>query len=1314
MSTNKYYGKKMKEGGISVSSRYHTPLTAQQIAETNALSPKARKAALNTIRGMSAIGSMVPLPVVQYPSIAINSAIGAYDTYNDLKEGDTDKAAFDAFTALPLPYVNKGGLPKKIAEKVMRYNLFSGATNLIGAGDDLQQAATKKYGGTVMQNKKMKAGGPANHFWNGDRWVSSAGDSGTYSNGVYYANGGPVFPVGGSAPVFGSGGIHIDKNKRGTFTAAATKHGKSVQEFASQVLANKQNYSPAMVKKANFARNAKSFKHEYGGPANHPLARYMAYGGAGPDGRDPNEETNVPAYTQQPAGDPNSIDPANFAANNAGNPYTQTSAVAPIAPQQQGAWAYNSDGSPMNDQQMQQNIDQRGNMTAPTQTKNRNMWGANMLGTGLAALGIGAAYQDRRNSKRDMQQNFQNRQSQNAFAPVNQPGQMGDYSQYGVFRPDQRVPTNTGFFQPSMKMGGAVKQKIRITAIPGMEMATGGYANQGASRGYGFQQPGSGYALDRRWGTTSGYPGTESQVDPYAKVGRTLPESDNPDIVVEKQEQILGDFDQDGKQELMGVDVGTHASGQDIPVNVPSNSFVFSDTKALKIKDPEIQAMFNMPVNKKGYTPAQIAKKYDLNKFKSITDDPLADELSKKTAQLMSDNYMAKLNKLAMIQESMKGGPVNQQPQQQGFVQAEGNMSTGDFEMMQPPMQYGGAPMYWGGGDYLSPSSGTAYDLPKRKRNNSVIGLPKDQAAKLLNGNDRVPYTPELAASIGYDGRYGHDVWGLQKWEQEEASGYPVSPGDGKPDGILGVRTLSPPMYRGVDPWENQHETPAIPGAPINDLATPASPLTQERKMAASTTPDKTPEQKGKNKWFNNIATGVNNMVNNPNFLGDVTNLTQMAQLKKFQPYEPVPQAVIPQAVYMDPTRAIAAQQELAQTTMQNNAVSGNSRAARANTLAIQGQAGAQAANTIGEYANQNVGIANTANQQAAAVTNQLMEKQANRLAELNKAGFLADRDYKREMGRLQAEYVGRKQQQHDTNVKTTWLNKTSPYFDINPVTQMPVFKSEKAKAEYEKMYNGANSGPTKSITDLQKYYVSQGASSDEARKLALESFRKSSGLDNETSTRTKLNNQTITEKNQYGGPHMQYGGVPQYDLGGGFLPVSSGIDPFPMRMPQQPAPKYGNSTEEFPVAKTGDIAARTNNPGNMIYSPRIAKMFGAVDSGIKQTDGTGHFAAFPDLGTGLNAYQTQLFGDTDGVMKSKYYKSNTPVDQALRKWSNNGYGADIFPQVAGKTLGQLSSAERSELAKRQIKRESPTVFKLLKDRGVFQAGSSPLQKYMK
>lgn len=68
----------------------------------------------------------------------------------------------------------------------------------------------------------------------------------------------------------GGGSIHIDPSKRGTFTAAASRHGMGVQAFASKVLANKDNYSPAMVKKANFARNA---SHWHAGGGNLDKAR---------------------------------------------------------------------------------------------------------------------------------------------------------------------------------------------------------------------------------------------------------------------------------------------------------------------------------------------------------------------------------------------------------------------------------------------------------------------------------------------------------------------------------------------------------------------------------------------------------------------------------------------------------------------------------------------------------------------------------------------------------------------------------------------------------------------------------------------------------------------------------------------------------------------------------------------------------------------------------------------------------------------------------------------------------------------------------
>jgi hypothetical protein len=65
----------------------------------------------------------------------------------------------------------------------------------------------------------------------------------------------PVVPKDAPMTHGGKGGT------KGTFTAAASRHDMGVQEFASQVKAHPENYSPAMRKKANFAANAAKWKH---------------------------------------------------------------------------------------------------------------------------------------------------------------------------------------------------------------------------------------------------------------------------------------------------------------------------------------------------------------------------------------------------------------------------------------------------------------------------------------------------------------------------------------------------------------------------------------------------------------------------------------------------------------------------------------------------------------------------------------------------------------------------------------------------------------------------------------------------------------------------------------------------------------------------------------------------------------------------------------------------------------------------------------------------------------------------------------------
>ena len=61
-----------------------------------------------------------------------------------------------------------------------------------------------------------------------------------------------------------SGGIHIKEKNKGKFTESAKRAGKSVQEHATDVL-NDPNATRLQKRRAQFAKNAKKFKHEDGG-----------------------------------------------------------------------------------------------------------------------------------------------------------------------------------------------------------------------------------------------------------------------------------------------------------------------------------------------------------------------------------------------------------------------------------------------------------------------------------------------------------------------------------------------------------------------------------------------------------------------------------------------------------------------------------------------------------------------------------------------------------------------------------------------------------------------------------------------------------------------------------------------------------------------------------------------------------------------------------------------------------------------------------------------------------------------------------------
>jgi hypothetical protein len=130
---------------------------------------------------------------------------------------------------------------------------------------------------------------------------------------------------------------------------------------------------------------------------------------------------------------------------------------------------------------------------------------------------------------------------------------------------------------------------------------------------------------------------------------------DEANIEAERNETIVFP-DQDGTVSHAKIGGKRHYQGG-TPLNVPDGSFVFSDYNKMKIKNKDVlRDIFNMNA-KKGATPAEIAKKYEIETYKKTLKDPWADPMDKKTAQLMLENNMKKLGQLALIQESMKGFP---------------------------------------------------------------------------------------------------------------------------------------------------------------------------------------------------------------------------------------------------------------------------------------------------------------------------------------------------------------------------------------------------------------------------------------------------------------------------------------------------------------------------------------------------------------------------------------------------------------------------------------------------------------------------------
>jgi len=600
--------------------------------------------------------------------------------------------------------------------------------------------------------------------------------------------------------------------------------------------------------------------------------------------------------------------------------------------------------------------------------------------------------------------------------------------------------------------------KVRVTNLPMDNIDQMAYGGQ------------SSYALDV--GNKKVH--TDLSRSPYDFENNTLGPIDREDanIEAEKDETAVGDFSGDGILRHYKIGGKRHSEGG-TPLNVPEGTFIFSDTRKMKIKDPELLSYFNMPNKKGGYTPAEIANRQygNLNKFTAFLEDPTKkDDLGKKTAATMRNNYLKKLGMLAFHQESLKqfpqGVPDIARPYlPDEVIQSiegggeEQQMEQGEMtpDMMDPNQQMLLA-MY-------GMNMATGGELP--------FGLEKYQFKGQVGMTPRRVQQSEIPGleAKGYKKRPDSNTWEYKVLQQRDKTlGQPGSTSAGTPGSvdpgyqIKGGRksgSQSGPCANLKYTIEDMNARPGCYNTFLNKQGFKDASDEEKRKglykMLHGEMPTYTKAKPGETKpgtpdtcpdgfKWNDVTQKCERMDYDLVDINNTTTTTTMPPPGKRPPgsfnfldYATIPpkiyfpdyaqiEANIPEPTFYDPTRELA-EQASTRNTMAQYASQLDPQAFSARANALQAQGAEQAANTMGRYQNLNVGVANQFAPMQSQIANTLSQLRADRYDKLMTGNAVAKQQYDNAM----RDYIDRfqtvKRFKDRENMMMNMVNQSNPYF---------------------------------------------------------------------------------------------------------------------------------------------------------------------------------------------------------------------------------------------------------------------------------------------
>jgi hypothetical protein len=537
--------------------------------------------------------------------------------------------------------------------------------------------------------------------------------------------------------------------------------------------------------------------------------------------------------------------------------------------------------------------------------------------------------------------------------------------------------------------------KIRITNAPEGDLNQMAYGGQ---MGYGLD-------LNRRKVYTDM---PESMADTYSN---SITEEDNPEepyvLEAEGGETILrpdgSHFNITGKRHSQG---GEKLTGS----QAPEGSFIYSDTAKMRLSGPMLK-MFGKPEKGK-FTPAEIAKQYNVNSYMAVLKDKNADPLQKETAQKMIDNYQKKLSALALMQEAKKGFrdgiPQVAMPYLESIMGAMPQQEGGQEQM--PQAKYGGhLPHYQTKGavtprefdingrkisaNRLDAEPGVGWNKLQTIGNTTLYEFP-GAAGKTMPGAVGSSWTPGRTVQGGktdlkftvedlknrpglYRSFLEKEGWKNATPEEQQAALDRMRKGT-RSNYVPGKTQIAVP---GIDPKYAYIETPGEGVPPMTSTTPPGNTTTTTNPGPRAGSPGQMQSSGYNTGWMT----------------PDKVNMLASMALppKKFLPYVPALNAVAPEPVFEDWRAKAAARQAMYNTAARTMGNYGPTQGLAANLALMAGQQGDALIQDIAGTETRNVGIANQFSGINAEMANKLAEYDAKRKQSLYDGNVIANQQYR-------------------------------------------------------------------------------------------------------------------------------------------------------------------------------------------------------------------------------------------------------------------------------------------------------------------------------